>query len=107
MTLPISRLVQVSVNLAQAGAQGRNFNNPLMLGDSDVIDVEAPGPIRNRVGPVAYPDDHLLDGGHIYAGGAEIAQWDVPLGPLRRRHNRWIGMGLNTETSAAVLEGDV
>lgn len=37
MTLPVSRLVQVSVSLAQAGAQGRNFNNPLMLGDSDVI----------------------------------------------------------------------
>ena len=37
MTLPVSRLVQVSVRLAQAGAQGRNFNNPLMLGDSDVI----------------------------------------------------------------------
>ncbi len=37
MTLPVRRLVQVSVSLAPAGAQGRNFNNPLMLGDSDVI----------------------------------------------------------------------
>lgn len=37
MTLPVARLVQVGVKLAQAGAQGRNFNNPLMLGDSNVI----------------------------------------------------------------------
>src|SRR5690348_2726854 len=37
MTLPVSRLVNVSVNLAQAGALGRNFNTLLIMGDSNVI----------------------------------------------------------------------
>lgn len=38
-SLPISNLVNVSVNLAPAGAQMQNLNNLLILGSSDVIDV--------------------------------------------------------------------
>lgn len=38
-TLPISRLINVSVNLAPAGAQGQNLNTLLILGSSPIIDV--------------------------------------------------------------------
>lgn len=37
MNLPVSRLIQVSVSLAAAAAAGRNFGNPLIIGDSNVI----------------------------------------------------------------------
>lgn len=37
MTLPVSRLINVSVTLTPAGVVGRNFSNLLILGDSDVI----------------------------------------------------------------------
>ena len=38
MTLPVSRLIKVNVNLTQAGALGRNFNTLMVVGDSNVID---------------------------------------------------------------------
>lgn len=37
MTLPVSRLVNVSVSIAPAGVVGRNFSDLLILGDSNVI----------------------------------------------------------------------
>src|SRR5665213_1545485 len=37
MTLPVSRLVQVSVNLSPLPAVGRNFGDLLIMGDSNVI----------------------------------------------------------------------
>lgn len=37
MSLPVSRLVQVSVNLSPQAAAGRNFGDLLILGDSNVI----------------------------------------------------------------------
>lgn len=37
MTLPVSRLVNVSVNLSPTPAAGRNFGDLLILGDSNVI----------------------------------------------------------------------
>ena len=37
-TLPISRLIQVSVTLSGQGAQSQNLNNLLILGGSAVID---------------------------------------------------------------------
>jgi hypothetical protein len=37
--LQVSRLINVSVNLAPVGAQFANFNSLLIMGDSDVIDV--------------------------------------------------------------------
>lgn len=36
-TLPVSRLIQVSINLSPTPAQGRNFGDLLILGDSNVI----------------------------------------------------------------------
>ena len=36
--LPVSRLINVSVNLAPLAAQGANLNALLILGSSDVID---------------------------------------------------------------------
>src|ERR1700756_5569093 len=37
MTLPVSRLINVSVLITQAAAAGRNFSNLLIMGDSNVI----------------------------------------------------------------------
>lgn len=37
LTLPVSRLIEVSVLITQAAAAGRNFSNLLIMGDSDVI----------------------------------------------------------------------
>lgn len=37
MTLPVSRLINVSVNLSPAAAAGRNFGDLLIVGDSNVI----------------------------------------------------------------------
>lgn len=37
MTLPVSRLIQVAVDLSPAAAAGRNFGDLLIVGDSDVI----------------------------------------------------------------------
>jgi hypothetical protein len=41
ITLPISKLIQVSVTLTQTAAQGPNLNSAMIVGDSSIIDVAA------------------------------------------------------------------
>lgn len=52
-SLPVSRLVNVSVNLTPLAAQSQNLNTLLVLGSSDVIDTEERRRIYNSVDAVA------------------------------------------------------
>lgn len=84
MTLPVSRLVQVDVNLSPIPAAGRNFGDLLILGDSNVIsglqrieDFSSLDEVANAFGTTApeYLASSLYFGQNPQPANLSIGRW--------------------------------
>ena len=78
---------------------------PLPVEQADIIDVDAAGAVRDCGAGRAYADAHLPDLPEIHT--SEAAQRDLPFGPRRGAHNRWIWMDHHRRLGRTVLDDHV